>query len=390
MKTVMENKTNKKAAAIIAAGGTGSRFDSGRNTDKLFALINNIPVIMHSVLAFERAESIGEIIIAAKSQDRIMQLCAEYGVSKLKAVVGGGADRRESVLNAVKQVSADTEIIAVHDGARPYITTDLISRIVGLTREKGAVIPAVRVKDTIKIVNGDEIISTPDRSGLCAAQTPQVFLLRNYLEAVRINEQDGGSPVTDDAMLMEAAGFPVYVTEGDYKNIKITTADDLPCNSQLRIGSGYDVHKFAKERKLILCGAEVPYEEGLLGHSDADVAVHALMDALLGALALGDIGAHFPDSEPQYKGISSMELLGQVITLINGKGFTPSNIDITIIADRPKLAPYIQEMRRNIAETCKVTLGSVSVKATTEEGLGLAGKGIGASAVCMVGSTAVT
>jgi 2-C-methyl-D-erythritol 4-phosphate cytidylyltransferase/2-C-methyl-D-erythritol 2,4-cyclodiphosphate synthase len=388
MKTAMANK----AAAIIAAGGSSSRF----GTDKLFAEIDNIPVIMRSVLAFERAESIKEIIIASKpeNKDKILQLCAEHGVSKLKAVVGGGENRTESVLNAVKQAGADIEIIAIHDGARPFVKPESIDNIIALTREKGAVIPAVPVKDTIKITSGGRIIETPDRKKLYAAQTPQAFKLSKYMEAFA--RTGNARPYTDDAAMLEAAGFEVFITEGDYKNIKITTPEDLnnvQCtmyNEQLRIGSGYDVHKLAEDRKLILCGADIPFEAGLLGHSDADVAAHALMDALLGALALGDIGKHFPDSEPQYKGISSMELLKRVIALIHEKNYIVSNLDITIIADRPRLAPYIMQMRENIAEACKVTTCKVSVKATTEEGLGLAGKGIGAKAVCLVAKAVIT
>jgi 2-C-methyl-D-erythritol 4-phosphate cytidylyltransferase/2-C-methyl-D-erythritol 2,4-cyclodiphosphate synthase len=387
----MANSENKgKAAAIIAAGGSSSRMNGA---DKLFAEIDGVPVIMRAVLAFERAESIDEIIIASNSEAKIKKLCKEYSITKLKTVVNGGSDRCESVLNAVKQVSADINIIAVHDGARPFITSELINKITCLAEEKGAVIPAVRVKDTVKIVQNGAIISTPGRDELYLAQTPQAFLLSKYLEAVH---KSSGLTVTDDAMLFENAGFEVFITEGNYKNKKITTPEDLnnvQCtmnNEQLRIGIGYDVHKFAKERELILCGVEIPHEEGLLGHSDADAAVHALIDALLGALALGDIGKHFPDTDPQYKGISSMELLSRVNALINEHGYKPSNIDITIIADRPKLAPYIMQMQENIAGACKVPLGAVSVKATTEEGLGLAGKGIGANAVCLLKSITVT
>ena len=365
--------------------------------DKLFAEISGIPVIIRAVLALERAESISEIIIAIKpeNKDKIKRLCGEYGVSKLKAVVSGGEQRQESVLNAVRKVSSGVDVIAVHDGARPFITPENIDRIVGLAREKGAVIPAVRVKDTIKSVGDGRILETPDRAGLYAAQTPQAFLLEKYMAAVgaTLRGCPSGTSFTDDAQMLENAGFEVFIAEGDYGNIKITTQEDLlvgansvrpPNPQELRIGSGYDVHKFAKDRKLILCGVEIPHDEGLLGHSDADVAVHALMDALLGALALGDIGKHFPDTEPKYKGISSMELLRRVILLINEKGCEPSNLDITIIAERPKLAPFILQMRENIAAACKIPLDRVSVKATTEEGLGLAGKGIGAHAVCMV------
>jgi 2-C-methyl-D-erythritol 4-phosphate cytidylyltransferase/2-C-methyl-D-erythritol 2,4-cyclodiphosphate synthase len=378
---------DKKAAAIIAAGGSSSRMNG---EDKLFADLCGVPVIIKSVTAFEEAESISEIIIAAKLENagKIRELCGEYGITKLKAVVSGGESRQQSVMNAINEVSAGIEIIAVHDGARPFVTTESINKIVKLTEEKHAVIPAVRVKETVKNVHNGRIISTPDRENLYLAQTPQTFLLSKYLEAV---EKTKNISVTDDAALFENAGFEVFITEGDYKNIKITTKDDL-CNSQftihnaqlLRIGMGYDVHQLVEGRKLVLCGVEILHDEGLLGHSDADVAVHALMDALLGSVALGDIGLHFPDNEKENKGISSMELLKRVVKLVNKKGYVPFNIDITIIAERPKLMPYNLQMRENISSVCKIPVDCVSVKATTEEGLGLAGKGIGANAVCTV------
>jgi 2-C-methyl-D-erythritol 2,4-cyclodiphosphate synthase/2-C-methyl-D-erythritol 4-phosphate cytidylyltransferase len=385
----MSTNHTGKAAAIIAAGGKSSRMDGG---DKLFAEIAGIPVLIRAVSAFEKAESISEIIIASKpeSTEKIRLLCREHGISKLKAVIKGGEQRQESVLNAVKEVSGGIDVIAVHDGARPFITPESIDGLVELAREKGAVIPAVRVKETVKTVKDGRIIATPDRSGLYLAQTPQTFLLTQYLEAVGAGiARPQNSSVTDDAMLMEAAGFDVYITEGDYRNIKITTPDDLD-NAQLRIGSGYDVHRFAENRELVLCGVSIPYEAGLMGHSDADVAVHALMDALLGALALGDIGVHFPDSEQEYKGVSSMELLRRVVKLINERGYEPVNLDITIIAERPRMSPHIGKMRENIATVCKIPCDAVSVKATTEEGLGLAGEGIGANAACLLKRKIIT
>jgi 2-C-methyl-D-erythritol 2,4-cyclodiphosphate synthase/2-C-methyl-D-erythritol 4-phosphate cytidylyltransferase len=374
---MMSKAKNGTAAAIIAAGGSSSRMGG---TDKLFAEISGLPVIMHSILAFERARSISEIIIAARldSIEKIRQLCKEYGISKPLIITEGATARQETIAHALRANSSS--IIAIHDGARPFITPGFIDRIVGLAHEKGAVIPVIRVKDTIKVVKAGKIIKTPDRNELYSAQTPQAFCFEKYMEAMEKNE---GKTVTDDAQMFENAGFEVFITEGDYKNIKITTPEDLP-NPEPRIGLGYDVHKFAKGRKLILCGVEIPYEEGLLGHSDADVAVHALMDALLGALALGDIGKHFPDTCPEFKNILSMELLKRVMALIKEKCCIISNIDITIIADRPKLAPYTMQMRENISEACGIPLGAVSVKATTEEGLGLAGKGIGAKAVCLL------
>lgn len=357
--------------------------------DKLFADLNGAPVLLHSLKAFQKAESVDEIIIVSRpeSRERIKALCERFGIFKLKAIADGGETRMQSVLNGLGHVSPDITLLAVHDGGRPFITPDEINSLTALAAEKGAVIPAVRVKETVKIASDGRIINTPDRSGLYLAQTPQVFQLTKYKQAV---EAAGNTDVTDDAALFENAGFEVFIAEGSYGNVKITTPEDLLFYRHPRVGFGYDVHKFTKnnsaeERKLILCGADINYERGLLGHSDADVAVHALMDALLGACALGDIGFHFPCT-PEYKDIASTELLARVMRLLEENNFAPVNLDITIIAEVPKLAPYIQQMRMNIAKICNLPLESVSVKATTEEGLGLAGEGIGAKAACLVKS----
>ena len=396
-----------KAAAIIAAGGSSLRMD-GEN--KLFADLGGIPVLIRAVSAFEKAKSVDEIIIAAKpeNKEKIRALCAEYGITKLTAITGGGENRQASVLGAVRAVhraaygspqdsDRHIDVIAVHDGARPFVSPEDIDNIIALAREKGAVIPAVKVKETVKAAKDGKVFETPDRDGLYLAQTPQVFSLSEYMRAVEYFTEPGGefsfadydgAAVTDDASMLEKAGFDVFITEGNYRNIKITTPEDLAAArsiiTDMRVGTGYDVHRLVKGRRLILCGVDIPNETGLLGHSDADVASHALTDALLGALALGDIGVHFPDNSPEYKDISSIALLRRVIGLIADKGYTPSNLDITIIAESPKLAPFIPQMRENIAAACGIPPERVSVKATTEEGLGLAGRGIGANAVCML------
>ena len=214
-------------------------------------------------------------------------------------------------------------------------------------------------------------------------QTPQGFRTDVIREAYRRAYAEGFYG-TDDASLAERAGYSIAVAEGSYANIKITTKEDLPV--EMRIGSGYDVHRLEEGRKLILCGTEIPFEKGLLGHSDADVALHALMDAMLGAAAAGDIGRHFPDTDDRFKGVSSMELLKQTLMVINKEGYAPGNVDITIIAQRPKLQPYIEQMRENTAAALNIGKESVSVKATTTEKLGFTGRGegIAAQAVCIL------
>ncbi len=372
---------------LMLAGGSSRRMEG---INKLLAPAGGIPVLVRSLLAFERSPLVSAIVTAVRESDAdtVRTLCGTYGVNKLKLLVIGGTTRTDSARLAFEAACSagllsDDDIVMVHDGARPYVTPELIARVHADCVQYGAAVPAVTVKDTIKTVDSDGCVaSTPDRETLRAAQTPQAFMAALYRRMMAL-----GADATDDAGLAELAGAKVKLTDGDPQNIKITVPSDLSevqSSSQLRIGHGYDVHRLVPDRKLILGGAEIPCELGLLGHSDADVLVHAIMDAMLGALALGDIGKHFPDSDPQYKGADSIELLKRVNSMIRERGYEVSNLDCTINAEKPKLAPYIQQMRVNIAAACEAPTDAVSVKATTEEGLGLAGSGIGAVCVCLL------
>ena len=264
----------------------------------------------------------------------------------------------------------------------------------------GAAAPAVPVKDTVKrAVRGDGktvpeqcmVTDTPDRSTLYAVQTPQCFDRAAYLAALEELDETRARLVTDDCSLFELTGRPVQLTQGDYANLKITTREDLPRPAQrketeMRIGHGYDVHRLVEQRKLILGGVEIPFEKGLLGHSDADVLTHAVMDALLGAAALGDIGQHFPDTDPAYRDISSLDLLGRVMALLAAQGWRVENVDLTILAQRPKLKDYLPQMRQNYSRAMGLPVTAISVKATTEEGLGFTGteQGIAAHGVVLL------
>ncbi|MEG0804084.1 MAG: 2-C-methyl-D-erythritol 2,4-cyclodiphosphate synthase, partial [Pygmaiobacter sp.] len=248
--------------------------------------------------------------------------------------------------------------------------------------------PAVAVKETIKVVDAAHCVrSTPPRGMLYAVQTPQVFDIALYRIAL---EQLDDELITDDCGVFERAGYTVKLTEGDYANLKITTVEDLPItvkeNTAMRIGHGYDVHRLVEGRELILGGVKVEYEKGLLGHSDADVLTHAIMDALLGAAALGDIGKQFPDSDDAYAGADSIALLCRVEELVRCEGYSIENVDATILCQKPKLAPAIPAMRERLATAMKLTVNAVSVKATTEEMLGFTGRGegIAAHAVCLL------
>ena len=270
-------------------------------------------------------------------------------------------------------------IVLIHDGVRPYVEMEHVIAVARAAVKSRAAVLAVPAKETVRHITE----GTLDRSKLYNVQTPQGFRLGELLKAYKSAFEDGFYG-TDDAGLMERMGIMPEIVLGSPENVKITTPGDLRQN--MKIGTGFDVHSFSENRKLILGGVEIPYEKGLLGHSDADVLTHALMDALLGALALGDIGKHFPDTDDRYKGADSIKLLEHVTELVKSKGYSLGNCDITVICQRPKLAGYIDAMRMRLANAMGAPVDSVSIKATTTEKLGFTGRGegIAAEAVCIL------
>ncbi len=383
-------------AAVIVAAGRGSRMGLTRN--KVLYPLCGEAIIVRTVRAFEETGLFdGGIVVVtgADDLDEMRAMLSAAGLS-VRAVVEGGADRQESVRRGMAACDEQTGIIAIHDGARPLVTREVIERTIDSVRQHGSGVAAVALKDTIKRVDENGcVVDTPRRDMLRAVQTPQTFdakLIRAAHEAFKDGNADG-LRATDDAMLAEWMGHTVRLTDGDVENIKLTTPEDMLLAEQVllrrgaakkeektvRIGHGYDVHKLVEGRKLILCGVEIPHTVGLLGHSDADVALHALTDALLGAAAMGDIGRHFPDTDPQYKGADSGKLLDHVMELIWAKGYVVGNVDVTIIAQKPKLKDYIETMRENVAAHLKVELDCVNVKATTTEKLGFEGECLGIS-----------
>ena len=383
-------------AAVIVAAGKGTRMGLERN--KVLYPVLGEPVIVRTVRAFEETGLFGSgivVVASACDMDDMRAMFAQGGVH-VSALVEGGRDRQESVSRGVSACAPEAEIIAIHDGARPLVTREVIEATIESAKAHGTGVAAVQLKDTVKRVDESGlVVDTPRRDMLRAVQTPQTFDAKLIREAhVRfMNGNERGERATDDAMLAEWMGASVHLTDGDAENIKITTPEDMLLAEQvlmkrlgikkeesaMRIGHGYDVHRLVEDRKLILCGVEVPHTLGLLGHSDADVAYHALTDALLGAAAMGDIGRHFPDTDPKYKGADSGKLLDHVMELIWEKGYVVGNVDVTIIAQRPKLKDYIEQMRENVAAHLKVDLDCVNVKATTTEKLGFEGEGLGIS-----------
>ena len=440
---------NRKVTAVIVAAGSARRMGG---INKQYAELAGMPVLARSVAAFDNDPFVDEIIIVARSgeEDRCRRdIVEKYGFRRVSAVVPGGAERQDSVRAALGVVfggaagreagscssevsdggasstaafgevsdggggrddGRDVGLVLVHDGARPLVPRTVIDAVIDGCAARGAAIPAVSVKDTIKQIhlsNSRAVVSfTPERSLLRAVQTPQGFDAALLMRAYDACAPD--TAVTDDASLVEALGAPVYIVDGDEMNIKITTPSDIGRAEQLlngssaddpgindpvaaaarvpRTGMGYDVHAFAENRKLILGGVNIPHDRGLLGHSDADVLIHAVMDALLGAAALGDIGKHFPDTDLRYKGISSLLLLGHVSELLSSHGWTIVNIDVTVIAQRPKIASHIPQMKKIMAEVLKISESQINIKGTTTERLGFTGReeGIASQAVASI------
>lgn len=392
-------------AAIIVAAGASTRM----GFDKLLFPLNGKTVVEQSVAAFDAHPMIDElIVVTGANADDIAPLLT--ACKKPCRMVRGGAQRPDSVANGLAATQA--EYVAIHDAARPFVTPEIIGEALAAALETGASAPAVPVKDTIKIANKDGAVQeTPARETLYAVQTPQCFRTQDYKDILSHTPPDG---VTDDCSVFERAGHAVTLTQGAYENYKITTRDDLPApcaqaamqnagrsreqdanhkrkeetamSLNLRIGHGYDVHKLVTGRALILGGVNIPHETGLLGHSDADVLTHAVMDSLLGAAALGDIGKLFPDTDAAYKGADSLVLLQRVGAVLAEKGYCVQNIDATLLCQAPKLAPHIPVMRQKLAAALALSVEAVSVKATTEEGLGFTGakEGIAAHSVCLL------
>ncbi len=372
-----------RVGAIILAAGSSRRMGGG---DKLLADLAGRPVLSWSVAAFQDCDAVDDIVVVTSEANRsaVAELCRGY--DKVRALVTGGNERQDSVgagLSALRSVG----IVAVHDGARPLITARGIAGCVERARDGAGVIAGERVVDTIKVVNdGEQIEATPDRSTLRAVATPQVFRAETLRRAHEQARRDGVT-ATDDAALVERLGESVVVHDVGAPNPKITTPSDLMVAEALlgttfevRTGIGIDFHRFTPDRKLVLGGVTVPQSAGLAGHSDADVLTHAIIDALLGGGGLGDIGAHFGTSEPEWEGASSIAMLPTVLERLASVGASPQSVDATVIAERPRLRPHIEAMRRELAGALGIGASAVNVAATTAEGMGALGRGEGIAA----------
>ena len=372
--------------AVVVAAGRGVRM--GAAVNKVLLPLCGEPVIRHAVRAFCEADEIDGVVVVASADETEQMRAALCGLEKVCAIVPGGSTRQESVKNGLDALPKEARIALVHDGARPLISRELIARCIRQTEDCGSAVVCTPVTDTVKVEKDGCVVRTLDRSQLRAVQTPQCFFAGELKAAYEAAARDGVS-VTDDASVMEHAGHSVHLLESSEVNFKLTTPEDLRRAEDIigerrfmqrlpRTGFGYDVHKLVSGRRLILCGKEIPWEKGLDGHSDADVAVHALMDALLGAACLGDIGRLYPDNDPAFEGADSMKLLADVLRRVKDAGYAVVHADVTIVAQKPKLMPYMDEMRRNLENA--MAGAQVNVKATTTERLGFEGRGEGISA----------
>lgn len=376
------------SAAVVVAAGQSVRMGGGPK--KQFRILGGLPVISRTLTVFEQIERIQDVVLvvpAGEEEYCRAQIVEPGRYRKIRAVVPGGPHRQDSVWAGLQHLSGAPRVIVVHDGVRPLVRPEYIDAAIEAAVAWGASLVAVPARDTVKTVDPAGFVSgTLPREKVYLAQTPQVFRFDVLFEAYRRARQEGFYG-TDDTVLVERMGLPVKVVEGGYENIKLTTPDDFTVaraiigeGIPLRVGVGYDVHRLVPGRPLIIGGVEIPFEKGLEGHSDADVLCHAVMDALLGAAGAGDIGTHFPPADEAYKGISSLVLLSRVQQEVSLRGFAVANIDAVVVAQKPRLAAFIQEMALNVSSVLGIRQSVVNFKATTTEGLGFTGRGEGIAA----------
>jgi 2-C-methyl-D-erythritol 4-phosphate cytidylyltransferase / 2-C-methyl-D-erythritol 2,4-cyclodiphosphate synthase len=377
-------------SAIIVAGGRGARLGAGR--PKQLLEIGGRSMLQWCVTAFDDHPAVNEIVIVLpRDLSESLEIDA---VNKDIELAIGGERRQDSVEAGFRATSPSADIVLVHDAARPFVSEDLISRVIAGAAKHGAVVPARRPSDTVKRASdaGAAVEETIPRETIWLAQTPQGFRRSLLAEAIA---KTAGADVTDEATMVERAGHAVHIVEGDARNIKITTGDDLEqardraqpgkiSREEFRVGTGYDLHRLVEGRPLVLAGVQIPCEKGPLGHSDGDVVCHAVCDAIFGAAGMGDIGRHFPDTDPHWKDVPGLEFAGRARDIIGEASWKVSSVDVTVILERPKLAPFMIGMRDALTQA----LGgaAVSIKAKTNEGVDATGRGeaIAAHAVAVI------
>jgi len=412
--------------AIIAAGGRGARFGGGQ--PKQLLTVGGRAILEWSVAAFVDHPEVSEVIVALPTELAADPPAYLRDASRAVRIVAGGARRQDSVANAFRAASPMSDVYVIHDAARPFASADLISRTIAAAVESGAALAAVGARDTVKRVQGSPVgghdtgpataghytvAETLARETIYLAQTPQAFT-RTVLTAALAEGERAGVEATDEAALAERAHHAVRIVDGESTNIKITTPDDLALAEAIanesalnpqsairnpqspmtrpartgRAGTGYDLHRLVAGRPLVVGGVTIPFERGPLGHSDGDVVCHSLTDAVLGAACLGDIGRHFPDSDPRWKGASSLDLLTRAVALVAERGLLVGNVDVTVVLEAPKIKDHVAAMREAVARAIGIDVERVSIKGKTNEGVDAVGRGeaIAAHAVALLRS----
>lgn len=376
-----------KTTALIVAAGRGKRL--GSSIPKQYLKLGKKSVLRHSIDTFLAHEDIENVLVVINPDDEKLYKEATKGL-KLSKPVYGGKTRQESVCLGLEAIGSPGNVL-IHDAARPFVSGKIISDVIKNLANNDSVVPVIHARDTIKNVEEGKISGTADRKRFAFAQTPQGFHFKTILKA---HNDAKGKEFSDDALLVEQSGGKVSTVEGSIGNFKITTEEDFTMakkiiagESETRIGMGFDVHKFIDGGSgIIICGVPVPYSRRLEGHSDADVGLHAIADALLGAIGQGDIGLHFPPDDDKWKNADSAVFISHILELLKKKGGQIINIDATIICEEPKIGPYREAMKKNVAEIAKINESRVNIKATTTEGLGFLGRkeGIAAQSVVTV------
>lgn len=384
---------DQETAVVIVAGGRGERAGQTQGP-KQYRLIGGAAVIAHTIRAFASHPSIGKIAVAIHPEDEELFRDASAGLADGRLLaVHGGETRQASTRLALLALRADTpRKVLVHDAVRPFADRALISRVVDAIREAQGALPALPVSDTLKLADGGLVQETVPREGLYAAQTPQGFPYRPLLDAHEKAAAEGSGDFTDDAAIAEWAGIPVRLVAGSPDNIKLTWAKDIEMAdlqiaptrttfADVRTGNGYDVHAFQFGDAVVLCGVKIPYDKMLAGHSDADVGLHALTDALLATCGAGDIGVHFPPSDARWKGVESRLFVEHAAALLRTHGGRIANVDVSLICEAPRIGPYREAMQEAMSAMLGISRERVSVKATTNERLGFIGRGEGIAAI---------
>jgi 2-C-methyl-D-erythritol 4-phosphate cytidylyltransferase/2-C-methyl-D-erythritol 2,4-cyclodiphosphate synthase len=382
-------------AALIVAAGRGARAAGEQNRPKQYCPIGGVPMLSRSIGTFAAHPGVGDIVVVIHPDDAGLYAAASQPYAgRLRKAVPGGARRQDSVRAGLEALASEPpSSVLIHDAARPFVSAELISRVIGTLDARHGAVPGLPVTDTLKWVARGQVIGTAERDQLWRAQTPQGFRFETILAAHRAAAHEPAREFTDDAGIAEWFGVDVALVEGAEDNRKLTTAEDLKRADELlkpggaggggtiRVAQGYDVHAFGAGDAVILCGVTIPHPKKLIGHSDADVGLHALTDALLGTIAEGDIGVHFPPSDARWRGVASDVFLKHAASLVRERGGTIVHADITLLCEVPRVGPYRDLMRSRIAGMLGVQVAQVSIKATTNEGLGFIGRGEGIAAM---------